>query len=182
MAKRLEEVYASALFQAGKESSESNKLKELMNQAKEAIMLLKENDEFTKLLVHPGLDHDEKIALVQNVFDGRVDDLITGLLVSATGKNHGGSLISILDYFVKLVMEDSNIGHAVVISAVELSDKQKKDVTDKIISTTKYETMEMEYVVDASIIGGLIIKLGDKVVDSSLRTQLSELNKSLLKA
>ena len=80
-----------------------------------------------------------------------------------------------------LIKEHKKIGVVYVSSAVELKEFQKKALTDKLISITSYETMEMNYSVDASLIAGMIIRIGDRVVDSSIKNQLSDLKSDLLK-
>jgi len=63
----------------------------------------------------------------------------------------------------------------------KLSDEQKAQVTDKLIRTTNYVEFEMHYSVDESLIGGMVIRIGDRVADSSIRTKLSHLEQQLLK-
>lgn len=58
-----------------------------------------------------------------------------------------------------------------------LSDEQKKSIENRLLETTKYEHMEIIYNEDASLIGGMIIRIGDRVVDSSIKTKLYELQK-----
>jgi F-type H+-transporting ATPase subunit delta len=63
---------------------------------------------------------------------------------------------------------------------VKLSEIQKKLVEEKLIETTSYKEMEMNFTIDESLIGGLVIRIGDKVVDSSVKSKLSELTKHLM--
>ena len=88
-------------------------------------------------------------------------------------------MLSVFDYFIDLVKEEKKIGIASVTTAVRLSDKQKAKVEQKLLDTTKYETFEMNYSVDASLIGGMVIRIGDRVVDSSIKTKLYELSREL---
>ena len=69
---------------------------------------------------------------------------------------------------------------AYVTTAVELNAGQKKAVEAKLLGTSGYEKMEMHFEVDTSIIGGMIIRINDRVVDSSVRTKLNGLTKQLL--
>ena len=64
-------------------------------------------------------------------------------------------------------------------SAMELSEKQKENVKARLLETTEYEQFEMHYNVDAAIIGGMIIRIGDRVVDSSVKTKLEKLTREL---
>ena len=66
-------------------------------------------------------------------------------------------------------------------TAVPLKDGQRREVEQKLLDTTQYKSMEISYGVDASLIGGMVIRIGDRVVDSSIKTKLNELQKDLLK-
>ena len=64
---------------------------------------------------------------------------------------------------------------------MELSDKQKADVEKRILDTTSFKKLEMNYSIDKSLIGGMVIRIGDRVVDTSIKTKLAELTKELNK-
>lgn len=66
-------------------------------------------------------------------------------------------------------------------TAMELSDAQKAAVVKRLLETTKYVTFEMHYEVDSAIIGGMMIRIGDRVVDSTVRTKLYDLTRELSK-
>ena len=66
-------------------------------------------------------------------------------------------------------------------SAVELKSEQKAMIEQRLLDTTQYVEFEMVYSVDPSLIGGLVIRIGDRVVDSSIKTQINELHRSLSK-
>jgi F-type H+-transporting ATPase subunit delta len=62
---------------------------------------------------------------------------------------------------------------------MELTDAQKKAVEKKLLATTKYVQFEMHYDVDADLIGGMVIRIGDRVVDSSIKAKLYNLTREL---
>lgn len=64
---------------------------------------------------------------------------------------------------------------------MELSDRQKAEVEKRILDTTAFKKLEMNYSVDKSLIGGMVIRIGDRVVDTSIKTKLAELTKELNK-
>ena len=68
-----------------------------------------------------------------------------------------------------------------MVTAIELSGEHKEKVEQKLLETTSYEKFEMNYEVDSSLIGGMVIRIGDRIVDSSIRTKLYELSKNLRK-
>ena len=68
-----------------------------------------------------------------------------------------------------------------IINSTELSDAQKAAVEKRLLETTKYVKFEMHYDVDAALIGGMVIRIKDRVVDSSIQTKLYDLTRELSK-
>ena len=95
-------------------------------------------------------------------------------------KDRQNDLLPVFDYFIRRVKEFKRIGAASVVSAVELSEEQKERLREKLLASTDYVMFEMDYQVDPALIGGMVIRIGDRVVDSSIRTRLYEMKKELL--
>ena len=66
-------------------------------------------------------------------------------------------------------------------TADEMSMQQKDEIVKKLLETTHYVEIEMNYEVDASLIGGMVIRIKDRVVDSSIKTRLQKLTSELSK-
>ena len=64
---------------------------------------------------------------------------------------------------------------------MELSGEQKAYTVTKLLETTAFVSLEVTYSVDPAILGGLVIRIGDRVVDSSIRTRLGEIRRDLMK-
>lgn len=79
------------------------------------------------------------------------------------------------------VKELKGIGVVYVTTAEALKVPQRELVIAKLLETTKYQQMEMHYTVDKSLIGGMVIRIGDRVVDSSIKSKLDALQKKLMK-
>lgn len=177
MAKIVSKTYGEALFEL---ASEQGRLKELMEEVNALCKILDENPEFDKLMKHPGVSKPEKISVMENAFKGNISDELTGFLSIVIAKERYGQLRAIFEYFSSKVKEVEKIGVVYVSTATELSEAYKESVVKKILETTDYKTLEMHYDVDASIIGGMIIRIGDRVVDSSIRSKLEDLTKQLM--
>ena len=177
MARLVSATYGDALFELAKEQ---DKLDSLAKEVKLIQTVLAQNPEFSKLMNHPKVGKDEKLQVVKEVFDTRVDSELVGFLRLLVEKDRYTEIDAILTYFEDRVKEEKGIGVAYVTSAVKLSEIQKKLVEEKLIETTSYKEMEMNFTIDESLIGGLVIRIGDKVVDSSIKSKLSELTKQLM--
>ena len=91
------------------------------------------------------------------------------------------NVISMKGVKASRVKEYKKIGVAEVTSAIPLTGVQKQKVEQKLLQTTPYETMELEYKVDAAKIGGLMIRIGDRVVDGTVSSRLAALTSCLMK-
>ena len=60
-----------------------------------------------------------------------------------------------------------------------LDDSKKERIVDELLKSSHYKSLEAEYVVDESIIGGIVIRIGDRVVDSSVKTRIEKMRKML---
>lgn len=179
MAKLVSKTYGEALFDLALEDGTLTTIIEEVNIVKEAIA---ENPDLLKLLSHPKINKEEKISVIENIFKGRVSDSLVGFLVIIVQKDRYDDLDGIFEYFIAKVREYKNIGVASVTSAVELTEEQKKQVEQKLLQTTKYSQFELSFYVDKNLIGGLVIRIGDRVVDSSIKTKLQMLAKDLRNA
>ena len=178
MAKLASATYGEALFSL---ALEEGKVDEMSEQVKALEEILKVNPEFTALMNNPKVTKEEKQDIIKQVFEGRADAELTGFLSLLLRKDRYSELEAILKDFSARVREHKGIGVAYVSSAMELTGAQKKEIEAKLLSTTKYRSMEMNYSVDRELIGGLVIRLGDRVVDNSIRTKLKGLERELLK-
>lgn len=176
MAKLVSSTYARALFETG---TESGTLDTLYEEALAVSALLKENPDFSRLMNHPKILREEKEQIMESVFKGRLSDEFTGFLKIIVANKRYADIDSIISDFILKVKDYKKIGVAYVSTPIELSESQKEAVKDKLLATTGYASMEINYSIDESLIGGMVIRIGDRVVDSSIRTKLEELRKEL---
>jgi F-type H+-transporting ATPase subunit delta len=176
MAKQVDATYGNALFEL---AVEENKIDGLYEETDALIKVLESNPELLKLLSHPHVSKEDKVKVVKDTFEGRLSDELTGLLVMVVEKGHAKDMSAILKCFLTQVKGYKKIGVVDVTSAAKLSDSQKKAVEKRILETTSYKSLEVNYLEDKDIIGGLIIRIEDRVVDSSVRTKLNTMAKAL---
>ena len=177
MAKLVSKTYGEALFEI---ADKRGKRLELMEEIVSLRQIINENPEFDKLMKHPGIPKQDKVRVMENIFKGRVSDEITGFLAILITKERYSHIQSVFEYFIAKVKEAEKIGVAYVTTAVELNNAQKDEVNKKLLETTGYRRMEIHFEVDKEIIGGMVIRIGDRVVDSSIKNKINDLTKQLL--
>ena len=176
MAKLVSKTYGDALFAT---ALEAGRMDEFFEATKAVADILRTNEDFSKLMNHPKIIKEDKVKIAEETFGGRIPKEIVGIMVLMITKGRAGEMLSVFDYFVDLVKEEKKIGKADVTSAIELSKEQKEKVEKKLLETTEYKSFEMNYAVDESLIGGMVIRIGDRVVDSSIKTKIYNLSREL---
>lgn len=178
MAKLVSKIYGEALFELAVEEGKED---EFLAEVVELKEILDENPDFGKLMNHPKILKEDKLEVLNNVFKGRVSDELKGFLHLVVSKDRYSEIDAILSYFVDEVKRLKGIGIAYVTTAIVLSEAKQNEIEQRLLATTTYKKMEMHFSVDEDLIGGMIIRIGDRIVDSSIRTSLLEMRKQLLK-
>ncbi len=176
MAKLVSKTYGDALFDLALEKDQISVMKEEVLAVKQ---IFDENDELLKLLNHPKIMGEEKVKIIENIFKGKVSDDMTGFLVIVVSKGRYNDIPDIFAYIEKRIKEYENIGVASVASPMELTDAQKKAIEKRLLETTKYKAIEIDYKIEPELIGGLVIRIEDRVMDSSIKTKLESMTKAL---
>lgn len=176
MAKQVSKTYGSALFEVAKEMQALDTILEEVLFVKQTFI---ENEELNKLLLHPNIEKNEKVKVIENIYKDKISNEITGLMTMLVDKGHVKDFIPVFDYVIDAIKEEKGIGVAYITSAIALNEGQQKKIEQKLLETTDYKSIEGIYQVDQNLMGGLVIRISDTVVDSSLRTQLDKLAKQL---
>lgn len=176
MAKLVSKTYGDALFAL---AMEENRLEELFQSACMVADIIRKDDDFNTLMNHPGIIKEHKVKVVEESFGGKIPKEIIGLMSLMITKSRSDEIVNVLDYFIALVKEEMKIGNAHVTTAIPLNETQKEKVEKKLLETTKYLSLDMCYEVDETLIGGMVIRIGDRVIDSSIKTKLYDLSKEL---
>ena len=178
MAKLIAKTYGDALFEV---AVENGTLDTMLEEVEAVLQVLENDEEYIDLLSHPKITVQEKVTMIEAAFKGRISDELMGFLVAIVTKGRFCEIEEILGYFIFKVWEEKKIGVACVTSAIVLSDEQKKANEAKLLETTSYVEIRTRYEVDESLIGGMVIRIGDRVVDSSVKSKLEKMARELNK-
>ena len=178
MAKLISKTYGEALFEV---AVEEGIVDSLFQEVEAVHAIFRKNEEYVRLLNHPKIPVEQKISMLEEAFKGKASKELTGLLITVAEKGRFSEIDGILSYFEERVREYKKIGTAYVTSAIELTREQKASLEKRLFETTSYHSFRVAYSVDTGLIGGLVIRIGDRVVDSSIRTKLGNMAKELSK-
>jgi F-type H+-transporting ATPase subunit delta len=168
--------YAKALFTVGKENTTFEEYNQILQGVAELYV---SNPEVVDALTNPLYPLDIK----EKVMDGMiksmgVDKVMGNFLRLLVQKKRTEILPEIAEEFQVMVDDEKNISHGNVISAIELSADLQANVQATLEKLTG-KKVKLTTSVDPSIIGGIIAKVGDLVLDGSIKTQLAGLKDSI---
>ena len=178
MAKLVSKVYGDALFSLAVEES---KLDEIREEVNAVSAVLTENPDFISILCHPEMSQEKKLAVLDEIFKEKMSDDMMGFLNVLVKKGRFGEILSVLDYFEEQAKEYKKIGVVQIMTPMELTDSQKKQVEKRLLEVSEYETLEMNYQIDKSLLGGMVIRIGDRVLDNSIRSKIEGMSRQLSK-
>ncbi len=177
MAKLVSSTYGEALFEL---ASEKNAVSAMLEEVSGLQMVLKENQELSVLMNNPKVSKDEREGIIKAVFGGRICADLLNFLILLVQKGRYAQVEEILAYFTDRVKEAEGIGTGYVTTAIELTPAKKDEIHKKLLATTSYREIDVIYQVDPAIIGGMTVRINDRVVDSSIKTKLENMERSLL--
>lgn len=169
--------YANALFQSAWELNKSDKIYSDVIFISETINT---NEELKNALINPILTITDKKDIVQKLFGLHVDKLSIDFINLLLENNRLDCLDEVLNCYVQFNNKKNNIVTPLIISAVELNEEQKQRIISKLEIKTQ-KNVVCEYLINPAIIGGIIIEIGDKTIDCSIKTKFDNIKKQLTK-
>lgn len=167
--------YAEALFQL---SEDENITKEIYNELHDMVEVIKNNKELDNVLKSPLVAKNEKTQLIEALFNNKINNDLKNFLKILVEKGRISSLKSIELTFKELLNDKHNIIEGTVISAIALTEKQVKELEEKL--SKKYnKNVTLENEVDQSILGGVLVRLGNTQIDGSVKTRLNNIKDQL---
>lgn len=168
--------YAKALFAIGKE----NDAYEAFNETLQAVAeLYTSQAEVADALTNPLYPVDVREKVMAGIIDSAgIEKIPANFLNLLVEKRRAVILPEIAEQFKIMVDQEKNISHGSVTSAVELSDDLHAKVQTALEKLTG-KKVELSTSVDPSLIGGIVAKVGDLVLDGSIKTQLAGLKDSI---
>lgn len=168
--------YAKALFSVAQEENAYDEYAKSLNELAESYVTVPEVED---ALVNPAYPVEVREKVMEHLVESLgASAIMKNFLLLVVRKKRAAVLPEIAEAFQGLVDELGNTCQGSVVSAVELSDELRGKVREALEKLTG-KTVVLTTKVDSAIIGGIIAKVGDLVLDGSIKTQLSGLKESI---
>jgi F-type H+-transporting ATPase subunit delta len=136
------------------------------------------SDELRMALTDPQLPVERRIAVVEELMGGKAVSTSTALVSMLVAAGQGSDLPAVVDRFLELAASEREHEVAEVRSAIPLDDKQQERLAEALGRATG-KNVEVKVIVDESVLGGLVARIGDTVIDGSVRHRLEQLKETM---
>ncbi len=170
------EPYAQALMSLAQQQNLTNQFGDTF---RSLSSLVAESREFKDFILNPVIKGEDKKAVLKQVMGNDANPYLVNFMMLLVDKRRIVFLESIMEQYLNLLRKLNQTVLAEVTSATELNDEQKNKVVEKVKAIAEARDVELKTSVDPDLIGGVIIKVGSKVIDASLRGQLRRISISL---
>ena len=162
--------YGAALFML---ACEENSKEEYGKSLEFLTNTFMESPEYLEFLASPGIPLGERLSAVESAFAECIPLNVLSYVQLLCEKGRIESFFEAAEEYKALLDASNRVSVAKITSAVELTDDEKTKLYNKLKAMSGGE-VTMEYSVDGSLLGGLIVELDDKIMDGSLRNRLRE--------
>jgi len=169
--------YAQAIYEL---ALEKNALSEVDSQLQSVEATLADNPDLAMLLYHPRVPAEAKKDTVISVFGADLAEFVRNFLLLLIDNRRETALPAIIGEYRNLANEARNIAEAEVVTALPLSPEQHQALAAKLSAVTK-KNIVLKTKIDQRIIGGIVVKIGDKLIDGSVARQLETMKAALIK-
>jgi F-type H+-transporting ATPase subunit delta len=170
--------YAQALLELASEQKIAEPVAEELDAIRDLVAA---EPLFAQLLADPAISAEERGQFIHRVFDGRASTLMLHFLGLVNEKGRLNLLTSITAAYHDLLDEQQGLIEVDITVPSQISDQELNGVREKVSRALNREAVVYQYV-DPSIIGGLILRVKDQLIDGSVRAQINAMRQTLLNA
>lgn len=171
--------YAKSLMLMAKEKSAVDKVYADMQMIRN---LLDESKELALLLKSPIIKDEKKAEILKSIFEGKVESVSSDFIQLVVAQNRADVLGEMTEAYISLFKSEKGIATVHVTTAETLKDAMKSKLIQKIKADNQLNQVEILEHIDPSIIGGMVLRMGDMQLDESIKSQINKIEREFLKA
>ena len=169
------EAYANALLEV---SRVEGHLAEVEDELFRFARTFEGSDELRSALTDPMLPTERRVALIEELLGQKALQTSSALASFLVAAGRASDLPAIVNRFVELAVAEHQRAVAEVRSAIELTPEQTERLREALNRATG-KNVEVKVVIDPSVLGGLVARVGDTVIDGSVRHRLEQLREQI---
>src|SRR4051794_29707210 len=153
-------------------------LEKAENELFQFSQLFQDNEQLREKLTDQSLPVEKRQAIVEDLLGEKASPLTVNLISFLVGSGRARDLPTIVDRLVQRAAAERQREVAEVRAAVPLDDEQRRRLTEALAQATGKQ-IELKVIVDPSILGGIVARVGDTVIDGTVRRRLEQLRESI---
>lgn len=170
--------YAEALFQIGEENKNLDKLVQQFTQLNE---ILKDNEQILTYMNHPKVSEAEKLSFIDKAFS-QFENVVKNTLKLLVKRQRFDLTSLIIQQFIAIVNDVEQVAEVTVQSVRELTKSETKKLQKKLAKRFDKKTINITNVVNPDIIGGLHIRIGNTIIDGTIKGKLRRIERTITSA
>lgn len=174
---KLNRRYAKSLIDFAREM---DKVEDVKQDVDRIIEVVDGSRDFRVMLKSPVIGPDKKEKVMEAVFAGELTEITANFIKILIRKGREGQLEETFRAFRELYRASKGIEQAMITTAQPLSEEQREEIRAKLAEVTSHE-IEITEKVDASLIGGMKVRVGDRQYNGSIAFQLEQLRRRFKK-
>lgn len=168
--------YARALFELAQAENASGRIQEELLHFRE---LLKKNPSLLEFLKNPNIKREGKRQALSDLFENRIHPALLGVLMTISDQDRAGHLLHIIEEYSAIASAAREKVSGEVITALPLDDATLQRLAAELSRATG-KNVQLFQRVDPAILGGVIVQVGEQVIDGSLRRKLEQIKDKLV--
>jgi F-type H+-transporting ATPase subunit delta len=168
--------YALALFQLSKENNLLDQMEEELRVVKQVI---NNSSDLTSVLKSPKVSIEKKKEIIKDSFS-KVNPFVLNTLMILIDRHREDQIAEVSDRFVELANEERGIADAKVYTIRPLTNEEREALSVSFAAKVGKKSLRIENIIDSELLGGIKLRIGNRIFDGSLRGKLDRLERKLL--
>ncbi|RSK54245.1 F0F1 ATP synthase subunit delta [Bacillus canaveralius] len=168
--------YALALFQLAKEQ-------QLLDQMEQELRVVKEvfsnNQDLNSVLKSPKLPVEKKKEIIKEIFS-TANTYVLNTLMILIDRHREDHVADVANYFIGLANDERGVAEAKVYSVRPLTEEEREAISSSFAEKVGKKSLQIENIVDSNLLGGIKLRIGNRIFDGSLKGKLERLERQLL--
>lgn len=168
--------YAIALFRIAKEQQLLDQMEAELRVVKDVV---KNNSDLGVVLKSPKLTIEKKKEIINKAFSGTSVYVLNTLMI-LLDRHREDYIESVADHFIEFANDERGIAEALVYTTRPLTEAEKQALSSTFAAKVGKQSLRIENIVDTNLLGGIKLRIGNRIFDGSLRGKLERLERQLL--
>ena len=168
--------YAVALFKLAKEKHMLETFEEELRTVKEVFLTSKELSMF---LTQPNISTEKKKEVIRQAFSS-LSSYVLNTLFLLIDKHREDIIANIADVYFTLANEERNVADAIVYSVRPLTEDEQVGIAEVFAKKIEKDAVRIKNIVDTDLLGGIKVRIGNRIYDGSLQGKLARIQRELL--